>query len=88
MDYQVIVLKIHCKVTGLATPDPELLSGKLTVLSNIQLLVKSLDPSLKKHWHIIDSDPALKCFTTSPCIVYKRASNLKNILVKKLIFHH
>jgi len=28
---------------------------------------------IKKHWHIIDSDPALKCLTTSPRIVYKRA---------------
>lgn len=45
-------------------------------------LGRDFESIIKKHWHIIDSDPALKCFTTSPRIVYKRAPNLKNMLVR------
>lgn len=45
-------------------------------------LGRDFESIIKKHWHIIDSDPALKCFTTSPRIVFKRAPNLKNMLVR------
>ena len=38
---------------------------------------------IKKHWHILSSDPILgRSFTTTPRIVYKRPPNLRNLLVR------
>ncbi len=37
---------------------------------------------IHKHWHIIESDPALRCFSAPPRIVYKRPPNLRNMLVR------
>ena len=38
---------------------------------------------IDQHWHIIDTDPALKnVFSNSPRVVYKRPPNLRNMLVR------
>lgn len=37
---------------------------------------------IQKHWHIINSDPSLKCFSTPPRVVFKRPPNLRNMLVR------
>ncbi|KAL2092169.1 hypothetical protein ACEWY4_011967 [Coilia grayii] len=40
---------------------------------------------LHKHWHIINSDPTLTCFSLPPRVVFKRPPNLRNLLVRA---HH
>nr|XP_055053666.1 uncharacterized protein LOC129438772 isoform X1 [Misgurnus anguillicaudatus] len=37
---------------------------------------------VNKHWHIIQSDPGLKVFTSPPRVVFKRPPNLRNGLVR------
>ncbi|KAL7371715.1 hypothetical protein ABVT39_003947 [Epinephelus coioides] len=44
-------------------------------------LGKAFEDIIRKHWHIVESDPTLKCFTSPPRIVYKRPPNLSNMLL-------
>ncbi len=43
---------------------------------------KEIEHIIRKHWHIIESDPTLKCLTSPPRMVYKRPPNLRNMLVR------
>lgn len=44
---------------------------------------KEIETAIKKHWHIIETDSALKhCLKNPPQMVYKRPPNLRNMLVR------
>ena len=44
---------------------------------------KEIDNIIKKHWHIIQSDPSFKSvYQAPPQTVYKRAPNLRSMLVR------
>ncbi|XP_063044279.1 uncharacterized protein LOC134438605 [Engraulis encrasicolus] len=46
-------------------------------------IAREIEQSVKRHWHIIDSDPNLKkVFPKPPRVVYKRQPNLRNMLVR------
>lgn len=48
---------------------------------NTHPLAKEFKQIVKKHWHIISTDPSLKDFSLTPRVVYKRPANLNIKLV-------
>ena len=46
-------------------------------------LGKEFEATIRKHWHVLSSDPTLgRSFSAPPHIVYKRPPNLRNLLVR------
>ena len=56
---------------------------RLNCLIQYSPLGGQFEKVIKKHWHILSSDPSLgNCFTVAPRIVHRRPPNLRNLLVR------
>ena len=56
---------------------------RINCLIQYSPLGSEFEKVIKKHWHILSSDPSLaNCFTVPPRMVHKRPPNLRNLLVR------
>lgn len=55
---------------------------RLNCIIQYSPLAATFQTVIQKHWHVIQSDPTLTCFTSPPRVVLKRPPNLRNMLVR------
>ena len=75
--------------TGLLTPKSSSVSkGQRIVLSStFSPISQHIKQTVKKHWHILASDPTIgKAFSTPPIFANKRSKNLTDKLVKNDVY--